>query len=262
MPVLHLYSDRMHPIDIHDVASYVRDVTTLDVVFNGHFFNRWKADVAVALELAKLLVTDFGKERALNHEPSQEEVSLEEEYLADGAPLPFDVKHVYEGFGLARIFSRLITQKRDEYHIVFTSRMPATWGRNRYHGRVIICSFPLSIVSTTGMVEAPARPKEYYVKMLAMQRARDAGLLIPNETEFEAELRGELADRMLDYDDRLTEAIKGYVLQAVSFFTIFDAFCSDPDCRLYNAHTQEELIHAQLESGKICPTHKGVFRGR
>ena len=32
---------------------------------------------------------------------------------------------------------------------------------NRYHGRAVICSNP-AIISTTGMIEAPARPREYY----------------------------------------------------------------------------------------------------
>ncbi|MFQ5816162.1 MAG: DUF6775 family putative metallopeptidase, partial [Candidatus Hydrothermarchaeaceae archaeon] len=239
-----------------------RDVTGLDVVVDGHFFDRWKARESTAGELAALLVKDFTEEGALNRKPSREDVSLEEEYLADGGPLPFDVEHVYEGFGFTGILNSLIRPKKEEYHLVFTSRMLSTWERDRYHGRAIICGLPLSIVSTTGMVEAPARPKEYYAKLLAMQRVRDTGLWTPDEVDFEAELRREFADRILDYDERLTEAAMGYALQTVSFFLTYDAFCPDPNCRLYNAHTQEELIHAQLESGKICKTHGRILGSR
>nr|AIE95992.1 hypothetical protein [uncultured marine thaumarchaeote AD1000_71_D06] len=54
-------------------------------------------------------------------------------------------------------------------HIVFTNRLICTYDTtdSRYHGRAVICSNP-SIISTTGMIEAPARPREYYFE--AMKR--------------------------------------------------------------------------------------------
>ncbi len=262
MPILRLYSDREHPIETREVAAYLRSTSNLEVVPEGYFFSRWKAKTTTAGELAALLINDFGVEGALDKEPSKNEISLEEEYLADDGPLRYDVKHVYEGFGLSVVLGSLIKQKKDEYHIVFTSRMFATWERNRYHGRTIICNLPLSIISTTGLVEAPVRPKEYYAKLLARQKAEDMGLRVPREEYFEDELRREFVDRMLGYDERLTEVAKGYALQAAAFFLTYDPFCSDPDCRLYNAHTQEELIHAQLESGRVCDSHKRMFSGR
>ncbi|MEE9612129.1 MAG: DUF6775 family putative metallopeptidase, partial [Desulfatiglandales bacterium] len=109
---------------------------------------------------------------------------------------------------------------------------------------------------------APVKPKEYYVKLVAREKANEMGFSVPEEENFEDGLRKEFADRMLGYDERLTEALQGYVLQATAYFLTYDAFCQDPDCRLYNAHTQEELIHAQLESGKICKTHREIFGNR
>ncbi len=262
MSILHLYSDRVHQIETQEIVSYLKDVTSLDVSDEGYFFAHWKPDAETAKKLAELKVIDFANERALNNEPTKKEVSLEKKYLLDGEPISFDVEHVYEGFGFAEILRRLVKPKKREYHIVFTSRMLATWERNRYHGRAIVCSLPLSVVSTTGMVEAPAKPKEYYAKLMARQKAQEIGILVPDEENFELELRTEFADRILDYDERLTEALKGYALQALSYFYTFNAFCQDPDCRLYNAHTQEELIHAQLKSGKICKDHQEIFRGR
>ncbi|HEY4705069.1 MAG TPA: DUF6775 family putative metallopeptidase, partial [Thermoplasmata archaeon] len=35
-------------------------------------------------------------------------------------------------------------------------------------------------------------------------------------------------------------------------------FCEDPDCRLFNAHWQAELIRAQVESGRLCARHRAV----
>ena len=37
-------------------------------------------------------------------------------------------------------------------------------------------------------------------------------------------------------------------------------FCPDKGCRLFNAHWQEELIFAQLESdGEFCPQHTSIL---
>lgn len=246
---------------MREVASFLKEVAKLKVALEGHFFRRWPPEATTASGLATCLIRDFSVEGALNNKPSDADISLEKEYLADGSPLAYDVKHVYEGFGLSRAMGRLIEEK-EEHHIVFSSRMFATWERNRYHGRTIICDLPIGLVSTTGLVEVPVRPKDYYAKLLARQKAEEIGIGVPTEEEFESELRKEFADRMLSYDERLTEVAKGYALQAISFFLTYDPFCSDPDCRLYNAHTQEELIHAQLESGKICDHHERMFKGQ
>ena len=47
---------------------------------------------------------------------------------------------------------------------------------SRYHGRAVICSNP-AIISTTGMIEAPARPREYYFEAMKckMQGSRYTG---------------------------------------------------------------------------------------
>ena len=49
-------------------------------------------------------------------------------------------------------------------HIFLTNRLFATWDEHerRYHARVSLYGFP-SIISTTGVVEAPARPRQYYL---------------------------------------------------------------------------------------------------
>jgi hypothetical protein len=65
----------------------------------------------------------------------------------------------------------------------------------------------------------------------------------------------------LEHDDpRLTEVMKGYALQALFYYFLGEAFCENPDCRLYNAHYQSELIRSQLLSGKLCERHEGMLR--
>ena len=38
-------------------------------------------------------------------------------------------------------------------------------------------------------------------------------------------------------------------------------FCHDKNCRLYNAHWQEELIQSQSDSPyEFCPTHRRILK--
>ncbi len=261
MTTLHVYSDRSHELEFQEIARYIKETTVLDSEAHGHLFDLLEPRKPMANDIAGLKITDFYVEGALNSEPTRADISREKELMIEGKPIEFDVENVYEGFRFIKTLRPLIPKKLKGFHLVFTSRMLATWENNRYHGRAIICGSPLSVVSTTGMVEAPAKPKEYYARLLARQRASNMGLDVPDEATIENELKAELSDRILDYDGRLMEAVKGYALQAVSFFLTYEAFCKDPDCRLYNAHTQEDLIHAQLVSGKICKTHKRILGG-
>lgn len=60
-----------------------------------------------------------------------------------------------------------------------------------------------------------------------------------------------------DRDPRLPEAIKGYLLQALFYHVTGDPFCDSKECRLFNAHWQEELIHAQMRPGAdLCERHR------
>jgi hypothetical protein len=108
-----------------------------------------------------------------------------------------------------------------------------------------------AIISTTGLVEAPAKPREFY---LAKQQYEKLGKDL-------TELKHQFQGSFIDYGDRrLTEVAKGYAMQAVFYFLAGDPFCEDKGCRLYNAHWQEELIFAQLESGyEFCPRHTEVL---
>jgi len=71
-------------------------------------------------------------------------------------------------------------------------------------------------------------------------------------------LKGELKGRFIDHGDpRLTEVMKGYVMRALFFHLTGNPFCDHPDCRLYNAHWQEELIRAQLDGKyEFCRDHR------
>jgi hypothetical protein len=134
------------------------------------------------------------------------------------------------------------------FHVALTNQLFATWNPDdvRFHARTSIYGIP-SIISTRGLVEAPARSRHYYL-------SRQMGF--PNEV-----LEEKLRDQFLTHEDpRTTEVIKGYIMQALFYHVIAEPFCADPCCRLYNAHWQHELIHAQLESTyEFCPEHQSVL---
>ncbi|MEE8167814.1 MAG: DUF6775 family putative metallopeptidase [Candidatus Hydrothermarchaeales archaeon] len=258
--LVYIYSDMTHDLNLKEVVGYLKRETLFEADIRGDFLEYWAFPKELSKKLAGIIIKDYTKQNEINPNPSMKDISFETRLLESKEPILFDAKHVYEGFELERIFQGMIKGKG--FHVVFTSRMLATWGGNRYHGRTIICSYPLALISTTGLVEAPARPREYYARLLARQKAEQMGFQVPDEEKFKEELKEEFKDRMLDYDERLTEVIKGYVLQALSFFLTQEAFCDDPGCRLYNAHTQEEMINAQLKIRMICKRHRKILKGR
>ncbi len=139
-------------------------------------------------------------------------------------------------------------------HAAFTSRLFGTYdiADARYHARVILCGYP-SIISTSGIVEAPAKPREYY---LMREKLRALGEDVPAEV-----LKEQIQGRFLDYDDpRMTEVMKGYSLQALFYAITHEPFCEDPECRLYNSHWQEEVLASQLGDKEFCDEHASLIR--
>lgn len=181
--------------------------------------------------------------------PLPAEVEYEKRKLLNPEFKAFGI--LYDGFKLATLFSGLIPKEElslERCHIVFTNQLFGTWDQNnhRYHARVSIYSFP-SLISTVGLVEAPAKPKEFYLRR---QLGSDPTIL-----------KEEFKGRFIDYEDpRLTEVMKGYLLQALFFHMTGDPFCKDEGCRLYNAHWQEGVIHAQLETPhELCKKHQAIL---
>ncbi|AIC15032.1 DUF6775 family putative metallopeptidase [Nitrososphaera viennensis] len=156
---------------------------------------------------------------------------------------------LYDGFELQRLLASPAFQADnddDDIHIIFTDLLTCTFSEDdwRYHARAVICGTP-SIISTTGMVEAPAKPREFYIS----QFGADVN-----------SLKKKLAGRFIDYGDkRMTQVATGYVLQALFFFvTEGEPFCDSDACRLYNAHWQEDLIRTQVENPALCPKHRSL----
>lgn len=159
----------------------------------------------------------------------------------------------YDGFEIQKVLARMIPgDLTGDLHIVFTNLLTCTRGDEdyRYHGRAVICSNP-SVISTTGIIEAPAKPREYYVELMASM-AQGLGADSVNK---------KYAAKYLKYNDaRLPDIVEGYAMQAVFYYMTGEAFCNTRDCRLYNAHWQTDLLHSQI-SGRLCKTHQEIIDG-
>ena len=161
----------------------------------------------------------------------------------------------YDGFEMQRAASRMIPAQgaggAGAFHIVLTDRFTCTYdpGDMRYHGRALIAANP-SIISATGIAEAPARPRQYYIDLIGSMAA---GM---NKRLVDERYAGSYIGRR---DARLGEVAYGYALQAASHHITGEAFCGDRGCRLYNAHWQSDLIHSQLRSGRLCRRHGDAF---
>lgn len=156
---------------------------------------------------------------------------------------------LYDGFELQRILASAIPEKEndtDGVHVIFTDLLMCTFSEDdwRYHARTVVCGTP-SIVSLPGIVEAPAKPKEFYFALNFGQDAESA--------------KKAVADRFLDYgDERIVDAATNFVLQALFYFlTDCEPFCDDGSCRIFNAHWQEDLIRT-LKTPRLCELHTQI----
>lgn len=161
----------------------------------------------------------------------------------------------YDGLWLQRILHRALADRAPEEsdgaftHMIFTGRLFGTYGERRYHARVILAGSP-AIISTSGLVEAPARPGEYY--FIKGGLLRSGGDL----SELDRMYRG----RYVEYDDPKTSSIMcSYALQAVYYELTGNEFCGDAGCCLYNSHWQEEVLRIQFQ-GNMCEKCLEVFR--
>lgn len=253
---LHIY-DGAQPggVDAARLAHFIGDEAGLDnVQVRQDFLRHWiisqgldageKQEIARRIAALKITSPDRKIEP---REPIYGEISFELRFLGAGGGKPSGI--IYDGFAMTALMAELIAPEEanlDHCHIALTNQLPGAWDEDdlRCHARAAVYGYP-SIISTTGLVEAPAKPREFYVgKMLGVERA---------DSEMSA-----FTDECLRRDDpRMTDALKGYVLQALFLHVTGTPFCDDPDCRLFNAHWQSELIRAQLRhAADLCDAHR------
>ena len=231
-----LYSDSPpQSLVMEDVAGFLTDLG-LSVESRGDFLSYLSLGAEETAELESLLpkARVFDIERPVDF------------FEAPPVTEPFE-KELYDGFWVQRIFSRFFLRKhpgeltKNGFHAVITGRLLGTYGSRRYHARVILSGFP-SFVSTSGVVEGPARPGEYYfLKAEFIRSGKDL-----------SELDEMFRENFIDYeDDRITKITSAYVLQPLLHNFSGKEFCANANCVLFNSHWQKEVLDIQY-SGVLC----------
>ncbi len=184
------------------------------------------------------------------HNPSTEDIQIEKENKDMSQR---EEMTLYDGFEIHKAITELIPTNENNsetLHIIFTNKLTCTFEENdfRYHARAIIGSNP-TIISTTGMIEAPAKPKDYYLE-----------LITDFSQERVEEIKKKYKGEFLEYhDSRISEITEGYLIQAIVYYETGEAFCEHKDCRLFNAHWQKDLFFSQLENKKFCEKHQKII---
>ncbi len=190
------------------------------------------------------------EERRLNEIPLPMEIKFEEKRLSScscGKGVVYDA-HFYSGLLRDRFFTFSIPWLK-ERPVFVTLDYIASFEENdkRYHLRYAIFNFPV-VISLPGIVEAPAKPREFYIY-------RSMGIPLDDETR---------KDHLWGLEDpRFPRVLAGILLQAWFFYETGDPFCPDPHCSLFNAHWQKDLLAAQEDEPYIlCRKHYHILRGR
>ena len=247
-----LYDEPSVPeIEINNLAKFIQETLDVQVEVRKNFLEYFKSDKNTAYELASSWI--FNPYSSFErHQPTEEEINFEEESFADSSVLNNII--LYDGFEIQNLLRKIIPDEElslDNFHLIFTTRLTCTYDYEdyRYHGRAVICSNP-SIISTTGIIEAPAKPRVYYI---SMYHSMTQGL---NVDALKEQFRG----KFLEYHDKnLSKVVRGYALQAIFYYLTAEPFCDSKDCILNNAHWQEDLIHTQVEVGKLCDAHQKIL---
>lgn len=267
---IYLYNEpTAHTLDLGTLVTYLRQLVPEHYVESREEFLHYYLSHQPQESEATIMHLARGMARAkvrrpdrleLNPQPLLGEIEYERRRLTNPQRKSFGL--LYDGLQVMHLFRELIPREESSLrgvHIIFTQQLLGTWeeGDQRFHARAAIYGFP-SIISLSGLVEAPAKPREYY-----LLKQQYAALGMPDAS---LALQAEFRSRCLDHDDeRLTEVAKGYLLQAIFNQLLGKPFCEDGHCRLFNAHWQEEMLRAQLEGPyELCPHHQqllGELRG-
>ena len=237
-----LYDEPTVPeIQIEKIKQFIIDTFQIKVEIKDNFFE--SLEDRIFEKIASMRVFDL-KKPFKKHIPTQEEIQIEKENQDTSDQ---EIMTLYDGFELQNIIGENISITDNTLHVIFTNKLTATFDDNdfRYHARTLISSNP-AIISTTGIIEAPAKPKQYYLDLMT------------NFSEGKIdEIKEKYKGEFLEYhDSRLSDIIEGYVLQAIMYYNTGDAFCENKECRLFNSHWQKDLFYSQIENKKFCNKHQ------
>ena len=162
-----LYDEPAVPqIQLEKLAVFLKETFPVKVETKDNILKFSKKDTAVKMASCRI----FNPRRSYEkHTPSKEEVFFEETNFVDTAKTENII--MYDGFEIQKILTELIPNPQrtsDSFHVFFTNKLTCTYDYSdyRYHGRALIGANP-SVISTTGIIEAPAKPRGYYMDLIS-----------------------------------------------------------------------------------------------
>lgn len=242
-----LYRAPTTACDVEAIADWLRERVDSEILVRDRFLDVHRNESLPERFAAARVLDPYDREtgNTMLGTVRYEERAIETPERAGGV--------LYDGLALGRALNdALSSDERDlsDLHVSVLDRAIGTWGDHdkRWHKRVNVLGQP-ALVSVPGLYEAPAKPEAYYEE-------RQCHALLSGDTPPREVLENEVEGEFLVEDDpRTTEALKGYVLQAIHYVETGEAFCANEGCRLYNAHRQPELIEAQLREPEFCDRH-------
>lgn len=241
----HLYSE----IDIPRMIRFVEELFPTCAVESrpGSFFDTESVQGAIIMDLKRRVQTPDVRSETAGYACGAPEPAGEDPKTGLSVP--------YDGFVLCDMAAQWLSTDAcaggEMFDVVFTELLMCTFGEEeegdcRYHARALVGANP-AVISVRGIVEAAARPREYYVERLAY-----AGL--SDEDTIDEKYDGMFVVR---HDSLMPGAACGYLLQALMYYETGDLFCADRRCRLYNAHWQDDLVRTQILEPRMCSKHYG-----
>ncbi len=243
-----LYDEPTVPeIQLERLKKFLKETFSIEIEIRENIFQYMNENISK--KIAGCRIFDL-KKPFEKHVPLAEDIQLE---IENKDMSEKEEMTLYDGFEFHSVITELIPineNKMNTLHIIFTNKLTCTFDENdfRYHARAIIGSNP-TIISTTGIIEAPAKPKQYYLDLMT------------NFSENKVkEIKKKYKGEFLEYhDSRISEIAEGYLLQAITYYETGEAFCIHKDCRLFNAHWQKDLFFSQLENKRFCKKHEEIL---
>ena len=234
-------------IDIKKLKKFIENIFQIKIEIRNNIFENINEKTCENIASSRVFNL---KKTFQKHIPSIEEISIE---LENKDMSNKEEMILYDGIELSNIITELIPNKeknQDILNIIFTNKLTCTFDENdfRYHARALVGSNPI-IISTTGTIEAPAKPKQYYLDLMTNFSKEEIG-----------EIKKKYKGQFLEYgDSRMPDIIEGYVLQAIFYYETGDAFCDNNQCRLFNSHWQKDLFISQVDNKKMCKKHEEIL---
>ena len=243
-----LYNEPSVPeINIKKAKKFLLETFEIEIQIRENIFQNLNQNMCEKIASTRI----FNLKKSFNeHMPSVEEISIE---LENKDMSNKQEMTLYDGVELNKIVQEIIPTVENTLntlHIIFTNKLTCTFDENdfRYHARAWVGSNPI-IISTTGIIEAPAKPKQFYMD-----------LMTNFSEEAVEEIKKKYKGEFLEYKDvKLSEVVEGYILQAIFYYETGDAFCDNKQCRLFNAHWQKDLFISQIENKKMCEKHEKIL---